>query len=321
MVVVAVLFSVAGSYAAEPPSFTVALLPDTQNYSEKYPETYKAQTRWIRDRAKADNIKFAIHLGDIVQTASKEKEWKVADAAHKTLDGVVPYSVVPGNHHLDKTVWKDKKGKKRTKVTRGTRLYTKYFPPSRFKDCPWYGGHMGDDNANNYCTFEGGGMTFMVVSLEFGPRDEALAWASKVVKAHPDHRVIVATHYHMRPNGRAKGKQAKPYGFKANVGENLWNKFVRKHANIFMVVSGHVLGVNHQTAVNDAGGKVHEILCDYQGLPNGGNGWLQTLRFVPAANKIHVEAYSPLLREHNKEPQHTYTLEYDMSATSLKKAG
>lgn len=28
-------------------SFTIAVLPDTQNYSEKFPEIFLAQTRWI----------------------------------------------------------------------------------------------------------------------------------------------------------------------------------------------------------------------------------------------------------------------------------
>ena len=33
-------------------SFSVVLLPDTQNYAEKYPDTYIAQTLWIRQRMK-----------------------------------------------------------------------------------------------------------------------------------------------------------------------------------------------------------------------------------------------------------------------------
>src|SRR5262249_1306151 len=87
--------------------FTIVLLPDTQFYSEKYPETYVAQTMWIRERVKPDNIKFVVCLGDIVQNAHVEDEWKRADQAAHILDGVVPYSAVPGNHDLvmqDKTL-------------------------------------------------------------------------------------------------------------------------------------------------------------------------------------------------------------------------
>src|SRR5262245_20194500 len=97
--------------------FTVVLLPDTQFYSEKYPETYVAQTMWIRERVKADNIKFVVCLGDIVQNAHVEGEWKRADQAAHILDGVVPYSAVPGNHDF---VVKEKV------LTRNSELYNKY---------------------------------------------------------------------------------------------------------------------------------------------------------------------------------------------------
>lgn len=43
-----------------------------------------------------------------------------------------------------------------------------------------------------------------VVSLEFAPRDEALAWAKKVVDAprYKDHKVILLTHSY--PHGQEK---------------------------------------------------------------------------------------------------------------------
>jgi len=272
-------------------------LPDTQLYAESHPDTYLAQTKWIRQRARADNIKFVIHLGDIVQTATVEQEWRNADRAHRVLDGAVPYSVLPGNHD-------GAPGK--------TPLYNKYFGPQRFKDSRWYGGHMGEKNDNNYCFFQGAGMKFMVLSLEFDPGGQTLKWANDVLESHRDCRVIVATHCYMRPGGRDK-----------SIGEKIWNKLVRKRPNVFMVISGHVLGWEHltSTSTSDGGNRVHEILSDYQGLPGGGNGWLQTLRFVPDENKIHVDAYSPTLDKHNKDPKHTYTLDYDMGGKKLKKAG
>ena len=96
---------------------------------------------------------------------------------------------------------------------------------------------------------------------------------------------------------------------------------VRKHKNVFLVVSGHVLGVGRQTSRSDAGAPVHELLVDYQGLPNGGNGWLSILRFAPRENKICVKAYSPLLDTTNDAPEHTYSLDYDMTSGARRKAG
>src|SRR5262245_19549667 len=37
-------------------SFTIAVLPDTQHYSEKYPDNYVAQTKWIVENQKERNI-------------------------------------------------------------------------------------------------------------------------------------------------------------------------------------------------------------------------------------------------------------------------
>lgn len=292
--------------------FTVVLLPDTQNYSEKYPDTYVAQTMWIRKRVKEDHLKFAIHLGDIVQYADREGEWKNANRAMEIIDGVLPYSMVPGNHDMVGG---------QSGLTRNTELYNKYFPPARYAELPWYGGHMDEKNDNNYCYFSGGGMKFMVVSLEFAPRDETLQWAGDVIARHPDHHVIVATHNYLTTKGRDTDVPRR-YRIEGNSGEGMWQKLIRKHDNIFLVVSGHVLGVHLQTSTNGHGHEVYEILTDYQGLANGGDGWLRTLRFDPTKQKIHVEAYSPLLDEYDKRPEHTYTLDFpDRLRPAMKKAG
>jgi len=282
-------------------SFTVVLLPDTQNYSEKYPDTYVAQTLWIRERLQDDNIKFIIHLGDIVQDATEKPEWENANRAMRLLDDVVPYSMVPGNHDMVLS------------KSRDTTLYNEFFSPARFADRKWYGGHMGEENDNNFCFFEACGMKFMVLSLEFSPRDETLEWAAGVTRRYPDHRVIVATHCYMHPNGRDTAC-ATSYEIAGNSGEQIWQKFIRKQPNIFLVVSGHISGVGFQISVNDAGGKVMEMLTDYQGLPNGGDGWLRSLQFVPGENKIHIKTYSPLLDKYNKDAKETFSLDYEMTA-------
>jgi len=288
--------------------FTVVLLPDTQFYSEKYPETYVAQTMWIRERVRQDNIKFVVCLGDIVQNAHVEQEWLNAHEAAHILDGVVPYSAVPGNHDL---VLKDKV------ISRDSTLYNKFFGVARFAKEPWYGGHLGETNDNNYCTFEAAGRQFLVLSLEFAPRDEALAWAAEICRTHPAHNVILATHSYLNLKGRTTS-QAKVSGSSANSGEEMWRKLVSKQPNIFMVACGHVGGVNLLNSVNDSGGSVIEILTDYQNLALGGQGWLRTMKFVPNENKIYVDAYSPLLKQHNPDPKQSHTIDLDFSRLRAK---
>jgi hypothetical protein len=45
-------------------SFTIAVLPDT-HYSEKFPEQYMAQTRWIAESCNDRRTACVLHLGDI----------------------------------------------------------------------------------------------------------------------------------------------------------------------------------------------------------------------------------------------------------------
>ena len=54
--------------------FSVVILPNTQIYSQSFPDIYTAQTTWIKQRVGADNIKFVIHMGDIVQHPDLEEE-------------------------------------------------------------------------------------------------------------------------------------------------------------------------------------------------------------------------------------------------------
>jgi hypothetical protein len=286
-VVVLCLGSFAFGQAHDP--FTIVLLPDTQYYTDKYPDTYLAQTAWIKEHAKERNIQFVIHLGDIVDDGASEPMWKVADEAHRALDGAVPYSLSPGNHDMS-----DDK--------RDTTLFNRYFSPKRFEGCTWYGGHKDETNDNSFCQFEASGMKFLVVSLEYGPTDQTLDWANQILAAHPDRRAIVATHSYTNPEGRTPE------------GQRIWNKLVRRNPSVFLVASGHVCALSLQTARNDAGGTVYEILTDYQSLPNGGDGLLRTLRFVPAENRIHAETFSPTLKGETdkKYMKATYVLDCDM---------
>ena len=90
------------------------MLPDTQFYSRySTPETgnlaqarygsepFKAQVEWLVKNQEALNMDFATHLGDVVDQADVEGEWKVADEAMEVLDGSdLNYSILPGNHDM-----------------------------------------------------------------------------------------------------------------------------------------------------------------------------------------------------------------------------
>src|SRR5690606_28641964 len=104
-----------------------------------------------------------------------------------------------------------------------------------------------------------------------------LEWANGIAAAHPDQTIIVITHYYTAGSGVASSSygnyaiQNGPPG-SVNSGAEVWQKFVRKHPNILLVLSGHVHhdAMPRQTRIGDHGNFVYNMLIDYQFSPNGG---------------------------------------------------
>ncbi len=289
----------------------MVLLPDTQKYAKGYPEIFEKQTTWIRDKVQEFNIKCVVHLGDIVNDDTVQ-EWIVADRAMSRLDGIVPYSVLPGNHDMARSP-------SGSGIVREPTRFNAVFSPWRFRRYSWYGGHEGVSNANNYIFFHGAGKRFLVLSLEFGPGAETLEWANQIVLQHPSDWVIVATHCYLYFDDTrlGKGDLYSPHlkGPTWNDGEEIWEKVVRRHPNIFLVVSGHVKGdgAGRLSSRGLEGNQVHQLLSNYQTLRNGGNGWLRIMTFVPDKQKIQVQTYSPTLNRYNKDHQQEFELDFDIS--------
>src|SRR5687768_5517330 len=65
---------------AEQPPWTLVVLPDTQQYAERYPDIFLAQTRWIADQADALDIRYVLHVGDVTEW-STPGEWQLAERA------------------------------------------------------------------------------------------------------------------------------------------------------------------------------------------------------------------------------------------------
>ncbi|WP_218775570.1 metallophosphoesterase [Oceanobacillus senegalensis] len=291
-------------------AFKIAVLPDTQNLAMNHPEIFRAQTQWIADNWEEQNIKFVIHEGDIVNN-NNTPQWEVAYDAMHTLDGVVPYTVLPGNHDM---------GTGGSADTRDTTLYNTYFSVSDFSKTETFGGvYPAEPNKydNNYHTFNAGGTEWLVLSLEFGPRDPVLDWANEVVSSHPNHRVIVVTHSYMFSdetrhntghawNPHHYGVASEPGG--VNDGEEMWQKFVKLHPNISMVLSGHVLndGQGRRVSVGDNGNKVYQMLANYQMQENGGNGFIRLLEINPEKGTLKGTSYSPYLDQYKTDWQNEF---------------
>ena len=305
-----------GLHQGEGSSFSIVLMPDTQNYTDSsfggQPQYFFDQTEWIKKNKKNLNIVMVAHAGDIVQNPEKVPEWEVADEAFKTIDKEVPYILCLGNHDI-----RDDQG---THTDDRDSLLNEYFPPNRFTDNPIYRHCFGADplthfmepgkSDNYYLYFEGGGRPFLIIALEFKPRDETLTWAGQVVAAHPDHRCMVLTHGYLNTNGtRGMGGYAIP----GNQPQDIWDKFISLHPNIFLVLCGHALGEAVLTSTGRAGNTVHQVLADYQNdyIGKGGHGYLRIMTFNPTKKEIETLTYSPSLDAYLTREKSQFTLEYE----------
>lgn len=304
------LIILTGCSAARPMTFV--LVPDTQTYSEKYPEILKSQIDWILENR--GSIDFVLQQGDLTQNNSLE-EWSIITDNFYRLNGVVPYTVAVGNHDMGS-------GPGKFADVRDTTLFNHAFPVRMLRDMPSFRESFPEGKSDNtYHIFSVGGRKWMVLSLEFGPRNKVLDWANNVVKRHPDATVILNTHAYMYSDDSRQGRgdywRAQDYGIgqdsgedAVNDGEQVWKKLVYPNDNIRFTVSGHVLndGAGTLVSTNRSGKNVYQFLANFQegvaGSENGGNGWLRIMRIWPKSGKVTVETYSPHLDLKKDDKKH-----------------
>lgn len=296
-----------------PGSWTLAVLPDTQYYAESYPGLFTAQTAWLAAQRDARNITFALQLGDITNRNTPE-QWANARAAMRLLDGAIPYAFVPGNHDY---------GPGGNASTRES-LLNQYFPYDEISTLPGFGAAMEPGKLDNtWHTFEAGGTRWIVIALEWGPRDSTIEWAARVLERHPSRRGILITHAYMHEDetrynwavkGKAQGNNPHDYPTPGGVndGEELWQKLVREH-DIPLVLNGHVCGdgAGYLVSTNDAGRRVHQMLSNYQMRQLGGEGYLRLLEFQPDGKTVQVKTYSVLYGKYLTAQDQQFSFELD----------
>ncbi|MBN2579795.1 MAG: metallophosphoesterase [Pirellulales bacterium] len=314
----------------QPDSWTLAILPDTQYYSFQYPDVFKGQTQFLADNKAALNIQYVLHEGDITQSNSPG-QWTVASDAFKTLEQAdIPYSLALGNHDYHKNA-----------LTRESRM-SEYFPVTRLKKQPTFGGVWPAEPAltnNSYSLFSAGNTDWLVISLEYGPRDKVLDWADGLLKRFPRRKAMIVTHSYLtfdgtRTDWAAKGAKQKgnphdnngdgtadnqgistlPGG--VNDGQQTWNA-LKDNPNLLLVFNGHhtnpafkrpldPLGAgSYLASPADDGHVVHQLFANYQNMPHGGQGYLRLLEFLPNGKTVHVRTYSPWRNARGKKPHRT----------------
>lgn len=246
----------------------------------------------------------------------------------------IPFSVAPGNHDyqywwtvnpdpLDLSATQafiDEKQRPNTHVG-GYDTFNNVFGPSShyFQGKNWYISSF-NGGVNSAQVFEAGGYKFLHFAFEMQAGDDVLEWAQAVIDEHPGLPTIMSTHDYLNPRGE---RQAAPVMDLAkydplghNSAEEIWNDWVKKNDQIFLILSGHQIGQALRIDQNDAGHEVYQILSDFQGRgkaanPDGtprrvdstGDGWLRLMEFdfsgpVP---HINVRTYSTFFKKYSNE--------------------
>jgi hypothetical protein len=276
-----------------PGSWTLVVMPDTQNLSA---QQFREQTSWIVTNKDSRNIKYVLQLGDLTD-GNNTNQWISAKSAFSLLDGVVPYAIVCGNHDY---------GAAGNTADRSTYL-NDYFSVTNFEACSTFGGLMDSNRMDNsYHLFNAGGADWLIMALEFGPRNGTVAWANQVASNYPTRRKILITHaylysdstrYDWATKGSSQGWSPYAYGTASdpdgtNDGEQLWKKLVNVQPNFAMTINGHVLnsGLGFLSSTNQFGDVVHQMLVNYQDI---NRTYLRILEFRPDGKTVQVKCYSP----------------------------
>jgi len=284
------------------PDFTIAVIGDTQFYTGSYndgppnkPEIFTSQTDWIVGNRQSRNIVFTAHLGDMILRAGYvEAEWTVATDAMYRLENPIttqlpqgmPYSIAVATHDG----YGEYKG------------YNQRFGVSRFSGRSYYGGNFGANNNNHYSIFSASGMDFMVLSLEedAGSKPGVMDWANSVLAANVSRRAIVLSHRLLYPGGDWDPAGKKIY------------ESIKGNPNVFLMLCGHAPQIGRRTDTYE-GHSIQTVLADYENEPNGGNGWMRILKFVPSLNQIQVQTYSPWLNQYKRTVYHEFNMAYNMA--------
>jgi hypothetical protein len=309
-------------------SWTLAVLPDTQIYAQDFPQHFDAQTQFLVDNAEKLNLKYVLHEGDITNRNTTD-QWDNARKSMSLLDGKVPYAMAPGNHDY---------GPKGNGATRDSYFNEdQYFGPSSpYAAQQSIGGFFEEGKTDNtWHTFDAGGKKWLVLAIEWGPRDEVVAWANKVAADHPDHQLMLVTHAYMyyddtiydwKTKGAKQNWNPHAYGLEkttgtsVNDGIELWDKIVSKHPNFRMTFNGHVLqdGAGFRSTAGEHGNPVHQMLANYQMNKEGGQGDMRLLEFMPDGRTVEVRTYSPVLDRYDERPNQQFTLNLEELADFTK---
>ena len=266
--------------------YSFAVVGDTQIIASSHGSKFGMIYDWILANQQSKKIGYVFGLGDITNNNSGG-EWALAkEHILNKLTGVIPYSVVRGNHD----------GLANINSLFATEAYMSQFD----------GFYEKNNVTNSYRFFEIADTEYLLFTLDYGANDSVLNWAGEIIKANPDKKVIITTHAYLYRDGTTldQGDVCPPATTGgSNNGDHMWDKLISKYENIFLVMSGHDPHANVVVTQTEGvnGNIVTQILSDHQGVDTSTPTGMVTMLYFKADGSIEVETYSTIQEAYYKE--------------------
>lgn len=263
--------------------FTIAWESDTQYYNEQFFQHQTAIHDYVLAQQENQNIQYLIHTGDIVDDYDQPYQWANADPEYARLDDAgLPYGVLAGNHDVGSGL-------------SDYSQFSRFFGQARYESNPWYGESF-QDNRGHYDLITAGGIDFVMLYMGWDPQLDAIAWMNEVLAKYPERVAVINLHEFMLTTGGL-----------GPVPQQILDEVVATNPNVRMVLSGHYHDAFTRVDQFDDDGDgspdrdVYSMLFDYQGLPEGGLGYLRLMQFDNEGQSMRVRTYSPSLDVYNSD--------------------
>ncbi len=285
-------------------AYSIAVVGDTQILVDHDVTNGTAITGeiydWIVANKDAKKMQYVFGLGDITEHDT-DAEWEHAKSFITTMNGEIPYLLVRGGLPHD-----------------SQEQFDKYFAGETAYTSSLTGVYEEGSIANSYTAFTAGSVNYLVFALDFAAHDEVLEWAGNIIELpqYEDYRVIITTHSYLYSDGTTidqnenstaiPDKSDRTSDDANNNGDEMWDKFVRKHENIFLILSGHMSSddIVASQAIGDNGNVVTQMLIDPQDFDykqGCETGMVCMLYFSEDGNTMSVEWYSTVRNQYFRE--------------------
>ena len=295
--------------------WSMVFIPDIQNLvTGKYTKFWYDMADWIAANVKTENIQHVIGAGDSTWS-NQAAEYKYARNGFDKFASLVSWSNMIGNHDY---VW--------SSTSRDSTNYNTYFGSdyitSTYANYTYQASYNDEydisGTENSYYTFNVNGEHWMILQLEYYPRQEVLTWANEIIEEYPNYNIILTTHSYLDGQGDYAKDSMNYTSEDANVGgglgestEEIWNDVITSHDNVKMVLCGH--STNGSGAIvtkevkNDAGSDVTALMLNAQDkdmtdesssveteyYSGQALGMLGILRFSADGSQVAVQYYAP----------------------------